>query len=159
MKTNRSYNNSALILAFTTILPQTPNFHKPLKILNLKKVIWSEFEAHFGQFEHLLTHRSSPLNWENLTAKILFAISRSTSRVCSIIKKSIFKNQKKEPLTIILPSATILIDKFECSRRREHRWQCTTNYSYELLACPSGTPWGRWVAFSKISPTPLISHH
>lgn len=50
--------------------------------------------AHFGQFEHLLTHQPSPLNLGNLTAKILFCVS---FRVCSLIKKSDFRNLEKEP--------------------------------------------------------------
>ena len=67
--------------------------------------------------EHLFTNRSSLQNWENLTAKIMCGISGSTFRVCFLIKKSVFRNPEKD-LTILLLSATILIEKFECGRRK-----------------------------------------
>lgn len=46
-------------------------------------------------------------------------VSGTTLRVCSLIKTSAVRNPEKEPLTIMLPSATTLVEKFECGRRRE----------------------------------------
>ena len=46
-------------------------------------------------------------------------VSGTTLRVCSLIKTSAVRNPEKEHLTIMLPSATTLVEKFECGRRRE----------------------------------------